>query len=355
MSLPRVVAAAALGLALTAAIGIAASREVGYDFAAYVAAADRLLAGHRLYPAAGEGALYLGAGEFLYPPPVAVLFIPFALLPFAISRVLWTALLVAVSAAVVWIHVRRLAPVPRLWAIAASVLFLPLIAEVTLGNVNLLSLGLCALAWERRRHAAQAGAALATAVGLKLLPALVPVFFLVAGSRRAVGWGAAFAVAVVLLTLPWLGGAWPEYLALLAEVAGAPATSALTLLPAALQSTVGRAALAGVAVILTLASAVAARADARRADRAFAISLAAAPLAAPGLWYPYLVFALPLLLRAAADAVSPQSRADLARAVTAGVSWSAMQIPKRADGSDVAFAGLLALLVSELTRLRRGP
>lgn len=345
---------AVAALAVAFAIGVAASREIGYDLVAYLQAADRLVAGERLYPAAEGGPLHLGAGAFLYPPPIAALFVPLALLPVAVARAVWTALLVGVAAAVVWLHARRSAPSSRPWLIAGSAAFLPLVAELTIANVNLLSLALCLLAWELRHQPTRAGLSLALAVGLKLLPATVPLFFLVAGPRRVVVWAVGSAVVVTLLTLPWLGGHWLAYLALLERIAAAPSAQATTLIPDALQGAAGRVALLAIAAVLTVGAALAARRDPARAGSAFAVALAAAPLAAPGIWYPYLVFALPLLLRTVVDtATLPRSPAQLARAAAAGAGWLAMEFPKRPGAPDIAFAGLALLLVSATAALAR--
>jgi len=83
------VAAFALGVAGIVAI---AGDTLGYDFRAYVSAADRVLAGEPLYDpgvsVAGGFAIYL------YPPPFAIAMLPFALLPDPIGLAAWLVLLV---------------------------------------------------------------------------------------------------------------------------------------------------------------------------------------------------------------------------------------------------------------------
>jgi len=67
---------------------------------AYRAAADRLLSGGPLY-ADDPGAVRLGPyGQFLYPPPVALAFVPLALLPLGVAVILWTVLLEIVVVAI---------------------------------------------------------------------------------------------------------------------------------------------------------------------------------------------------------------------------------------------------------------
>ena len=216
------------GLSLLAAIGIASQRPFGYDLIAYVDAAHRLLAGEPLYPLAVKDSIYLGAGEFLYQPLAAVVFVPFALMPFEIARALWTLVLVGVAAVLGVVLLRPTPPAMRPWAVAAYVLYLPLIAEITLGNVNLITLALCVLAWHWRARPALSGPTLALAVGLKLLPIAIPFFFLAAGARRVVAWAAGTGIALILLSWPWLGEAWRTYVGLVLEIAVAPPTQAIT-------------------------------------------------------------------------------------------------------------------------------
>lgn len=319
-------------LAVLAAIAIGATRPLGYDLVAYTGAAQRLLAGAALYQPTEIDRIVLAPGEFLYPPPVAVLFVPLALLPFDVARALWTAALVALAALLGWWIVRPLDSSVRPWAAAGYALFLPLVAEVTLGNLNLVTLCLALAAWHWRSHARSAGALLAAAFGLKLLPLTVALF--VAGARRwrVLAWAAAVLGTVLIASLVWQTDAWVAFARLLVGIASAPPTQAITLIPDAAAL---RWALPLLAAAVAVVTGAAAR-DARRADAAFAVALASAPLAAPGIWYPYLVFALPLLGVLLRDASWPRA------AALAG--WAALEVPRRPDGSEVAFYGLLFLI-----------
>lgn len=343
---------AALTLAVAIGVAITLTRPLGYDLIAYVDAAQRLLDGRPLYPPPDGGPVYLGAGAFLYPPPVAVLFVPLALLPHGLSTALWTVLLATVAVAVALVWTRGLPITWRLWSLAAAALFLPLVAEITLGNVNLLTLGLCSVAWSRRARQTQAGAALALALGLKGLPVLLPVFFVLTRHGRVVLSAIAFLALATAVTFPWLSHEWSAYLRLLTEVVRAPDTQAYTLLPALLSGTTGRVALVVAAIAVTCAAALAARTRPGHGERALAVALASVPLVAPGLWYPYLVFALPLLLSLVRDAVRASSHT--AARVILGGSWVAMEIPKRSGAPDIAFIGLVALLAAGMVSLRRG-
>ena len=94
------------------AVALAAGPLLGYDFQAYVQAAQRLLDGGRLYDPAVNVAG--GFAIYLYPPPFAVAFIPFALLPDGAGVGLWTVLLgAAVVGAALLMPVRPRDPLAR--------------------------------------------------------------------------------------------------------------------------------------------------------------------------------------------------------------------------------------------------
>ena len=167
-------------LATGAALSVAAVLPAGYDFHAYWLGGRHLLSGEQLYP--GPETILGLPDEFRYLPAVAVLFVPFALLPYETALWIWTALEVVVAAAVGFALVRRLPFAWRPWAAAGYIFFLGLVLEVTLGNVNLFSLALALAAWRFRSRALPAGLFLAAAIGLKFLPlTLVPILAHFAG------------------------------------------------------------------------------------------------------------------------------------------------------------------------------
>src|SRR5438132_567084 len=189
-------------LALGAAVVVASALPAGYDFRAYWLAGQHLLNGAPLYP--GPDTILGLPDEFRYLPIVALLFIPFAVLPYSIALAIWTALQVATAAAVGIALIRQLPPLWRPWAAAGYVFFLGLVLEVTLGNVNLLSLGLALAAWRFRDRALPGGLLLAAAVGLKFLPLTLLLFYVASGRWRPVVTGgligtAALAVGALLM------------------------------------------------------------------------------------------------------------------------------------------------------------
>src|SRR5256714_9199801 len=83
-------------LALGAAVVVASALPAGYDFRAYWLAGQHLLNGAPLYP--GPDTILGLPDEFRYLPIVAILFVPFALLPYSVALVIWTARQIATAA-----------------------------------------------------------------------------------------------------------------------------------------------------------------------------------------------------------------------------------------------------------------
>src|SRR6266576_4894571 len=185
-----------LVFAALAAVIVASALPAGYDFHAYWLAGRNLLNGEALYP---NSATILGLpDEFRYLPIVALVFVPFALLPYADALTIWIGIQLAIAAAVGVALIRPLPASWRPWAAAGYVFFLGLVLEVTLGNVNLISLALALAAWRLRAHALPAGVLLAAAVGLKFLPFNLLLFYLAAGRWRPVAAGAALGTVALV-------------------------------------------------------------------------------------------------------------------------------------------------------------
>ena len=92
MTVPRLVWAAGVVvavLALLAALLVATALPAGYDFRAYWLAGRHILSGAPLYP--GPETILGLPDEYRYLPAVALLFVPFALMPFEVALWIWTA------------------------------------------------------------------------------------------------------------------------------------------------------------------------------------------------------------------------------------------------------------------------
>ncbi len=318
-------------LALLAALVVASALPAGYDFRAYWLAGRHLLTGAPLYP--GPDTILGLPDEFRYLPAVAILFVPLALLPYEVALAIWTALQVAVAAVVGIALIRPLPPSWRPWATAGYVFFLGLVLEVTLGNVNLISLALALAAWRLRARALPAGVLLAAAVGLKFLPFNLLLFYLAAGRWRPVAAGAALGTVALVASAVALPDRTAEYVRfaprlleqdwVYAHIArpGPPALAAI------FWSDAFPLALAAASVLVAILAGVAARRDSSNENTWHALTLATAGYLAPFgyFWTTFLILSLPL----AADALRrAAARASRERALIVGavvLSWLLME------------------------------
>jgi hypothetical protein len=349
-----------------------ADRTFGDDLGAYLGAADRLVAGAPLYPAAGpDGLTPGGEGAYFYPPLVAAAFVPLAQLPPQTARMTWYALLIALAVAVgAWL-VRSVPSERRAWALAACLAYLPLLSELRYGNLNLVTLALCLAAWRFRDRAPLAGALLAAALGIKLLPLALVLFLVAAGRWRIVAWTAGIGLASVVLSWPWLGSAWSDYLAVLRAIGLGVPSAGSNIVPAALAAAPFRYLLPALGLSVAALAGLAVR---RRGgqERAFTTALAAAPLVATTVWYPYLVLALPAILGSHGGGrdVGPTRAGVIGGGALAGhapdtegsavagraAAWLAIQaqLAPVVQAAPLPLIGLLVVVATELRDLVRG-
>jgi glycosyl transferase family 87 len=297
--------------------------QFGYDLSAYWLAGSHLLQGMPIYTHEQLAGPYAPQGQYLYlyPPFLAVVFMPLAaLFPDSYEPVAWlwaglgAALLVGV---VLWVAVseRLVARSNRLLAghrgrlllLAAAFAFPPIVGELVLGNVHLELLALFALAWWGVRRAderglAVAGLAIGAASLVKILPLLVVVWFLATGRWRAALWAVVGAVALIALTLPITGIApWLEYPTVLANM-GRPADATDALAPAVWLGELIGPLPARVLVLLTAVAGTLWSARRQVEAASFGVAIAAATLVAPAVFHHYLaMLALPMLLALAAS------------------------------------------------------
>ena len=341
-------------LAGLAGLGIfLAKQPFGYDLWAYVLAARHLLAGEPLYSVVPQmpGGPF---GEYHYAPIVAVPFALLAPLPFWLATALWIGLNTGVAAAIGFHLIRPLPRDARPWAAASFVLFLPTILEIALGNINLITLAICLLAWSQRRRAAVGGALLAVAIGAKLLPLSLLLFYPAARHGRVAAWAVAVLVAGLVLTTVVFWREMPGYLALFAALRDSTQSAELIAdtRPPELSAFLGSPIGVWVLPIATLATALLGGLVARRRPHdethLHHLALAFAPyLSLFGLlWFPYLVFALPLLASSLQRALlfpQPQLRVVLVAALA--VSWLLMQLVGEAYDATPFVAHLFGLLI----------
>jgi Glycosyltransferase family 87 len=214
---------AAYAVALIAAIGwaylvlsaSAAIGTLGYDFEAYRLAVEHLRAGQSMYDL---NATSMGAsGLFFYPPPFALLVLPFAVIPGDLGIAIWTWALIAASVAA--IVIMPVSTRTRYVVLLLAALSWPLVYAIKLGQVGSVLLLLFAVAWRWLDRPWPFG--LATGIGtvIKLQPALVIAWAVVTGRRQAAAIGiGVFLVLAAIITI-WAGTQpWLDWLAVLGNV-----------------------------------------------------------------------------------------------------------------------------------------
>ena len=351
-----------LAFASLAALIVASALPAGYDFHAYWLAGRNLLSGAPLYP---DATTILGLpDEFRYLPIVAIVFVPFALLPYAVALPIWIALQIAIAAAVGIALIRPLPTSWRPWAAAGYVFFLGLVLEVTLGNVNLISLALALAAWRLRDRAIPAGILLAAAVGLKFLPLTLLLFYVASGRWRPVLTGAVIGTVALGAGALLMPDRTAEYIRfaprlleqdwVYAHIArpGPPALAAI------FWSELFPLVLAGVAALVAVLAGVAARRDRARENTWHALTLATAGYLAPFgyFWTTFLILSLPLAsdtLRRASTTRSTAERAVVIGAVVA--SWLLMEPQEVGTLMPILwhFLGVMLLCVTAVLTLAR--
>ncbi len=276
----------------TLAVLAAAGDTLGYDFQAYVQAAERLLAGEPLYDPAVDVAG--GFAIYLYPPPFAVAVIPFAVLPEPLG--LWAWLAILVGALLVGAAVLPVRPGVR-WAIVAiAAVSWPFLYSVKLGQVGPLLFLAFAVGWRSLDRPVALGLSIAAGTLVKLQPALL--FGWMAVTRRwwalAVGL-AACAAAAVLVTLVTGLATWGDYVELLGRVSQ-PVTTPKNMTPGAVAYRVGLSVDAATAVqyaAMAATAAVTLFAWLRRdAATGFVVGVVASQLLSPLLWDHYAMLLL---------------------------------------------------------------
>jgi hypothetical protein len=305
-----------LGLAVIVATFAITVRPVGFDLFFYLEAARALVDGRSPYVPTSPACADLTC--FPYLPPVALAFVPLLALPREVAVWGFVALLTGVAAALTAV---LLAPLPRAlrpWAAAMTATFFPLLLELNLANLDLLTAAFAVAAWSVRDRPARAGALLAIAIGMKLLAAPLLVFYAAAGRWRMIAWAAAWSALVALATAPWVAPYWREAVDVIAyriRGEGGIRTGWLATLEGYVATTM-------LVLIVTIAAGRSARGRATDADGLHALALAACPFVASRIHYTYLVLELPLLA-ALAEAFAPR---PLLLAMPAA-AWLAIETP----------------------------
>jgi hypothetical protein len=269
-------------------------RGLGWDFRAFYLAGNAYLAGASPYPGHALSALANKQG-FVYPAPVAALFVPFAVLPYPLALVLWLLGSVAALGSALWLlGVRD-------WRVfGALMLTRPAEQAVRLGTLMPALVLLLALVWRLRDREWLVAAAAGLLALSKLF--LFPVLIWLAATRRSRAALAGAGGAIVVCVLAWLPlglatiGSYPK---LLSALAGYEQTFSYSL--TSLGIALGLSSASSVAISVAAGAAVACAAllvGRTRESLSFRLALAAAFLMSPIVWGHYFVLlAVPLALR----------------------------------------------------------
>lgn len=179
----------------------------GHDAVWYLAAGERLDAGHLLYalslgdrPIPLEPPLY--SSPFLYPPAFALPWAPLAALPSLAGFWLWWATVVVAMSAWLAGQLRRGG---ARTAIALLLLSFPIAQTLATGNMNGLVMIAFGAGWIWRDRPTASGLVLGTATAWKVFPGLVIIWMLATRRWRAAAWALGAAAAWTLGAIVLLG------------------------------------------------------------------------------------------------------------------------------------------------------
>jgi hypothetical protein len=285
-----VVLVAVVGGVIWAAVS---SGTLGFDFLAYHQAAERVLAGKPLYDPTIETAG--GFGLFYYPPPFAVVLLPFGLLPGSVATWLWLGLSVAMLLGTIWLMPVR--PTVRWATLLLAGLSWPVAYALKLGQVGPLLLLLFVIGWRWRDRPMPLAITGALGAIIKIQPGIILAWAFVTGRWRAVAFGATIILASAIAATLVVGGPsiWPDYLVLLRHVSS-PITTPHNFTPGAVAFQMGMTESAATAIqvgtsILVVAAALFA-ALRLPSDASYVVAVIASQLLSPVLWDHYAMLLL---------------------------------------------------------------
>jgi hypothetical protein len=217
---PFVVAAIGGLVLILASTMFVNSEGFGYDYLAYHDAARRIMAGEPLYLPGTADAFSQGRyeGLYLYPPQLALLLTPFATMGDSAATLAWMVLRLALlvgTCLVLPISWRA-----RLATLGVAGVSFPVLMDLNIGNVSIVVLALCAVAW---RWMDTPGAAIAHALlAVFRFPFLIFGLSWLAQRRfRLLVWTIACGIGFTLIVVPILGfGVYAEYFEILGGLRG---------------------------------------------------------------------------------------------------------------------------------------
>ncbi len=247
--------------------------RVGGDAWNYLAAGERLNAGHDLYAIGpGDRPVPLNppywSAPLLAPPPIAVAWRPLALFGDPAMAIWGVASLVAAATAVL-----VLARGGRASFVPVAVLAVPVTLTALSGNFGAIQLAALVAMWVWRDHPLRVGAILACLVAVKVTPVMLVLWLAAGGRWRAVLAFVASGLAILIATTMAAGAeTWWSWLDAARDAAPSP-LSLGTLMGAD-----------PLMVTLTLTLTTAMAATLRRDRLVFVVAVSAAVLASPSFY-----------------------------------------------------------------------
>jgi glycosyl transferase family 87 len=284
--------AVAVFVLLSGAVIRSAGDTLGYDFLAYHQAAQRILEGRPLYDLGYQEAG--GFGLFYYPPPFAVLVLPFGLLDSAAAIPLWTALLVGAFG--LGVALMPVSPAVRWTTVLLAGLSWPFLYALKLGQVGPILFLLFAAGWRWLDDPVRLGASAGLGAIVKIQPGLVLVWAILTRRRRAVvAGGALIALSALVATVLAGPGSWLDYATLLRSVSD-PIGTAHNSTPGAMALRLGAsvpvAAAVQVVAMLLVVGVVVLAALRASAEASYLVVVVASQLLSPILWDHYAMLLL---------------------------------------------------------------
>lgn len=271
------------------------SRGYGYDFAAYDAAARRIVEGAALYLPDTAQRYAAGAyeGLYLYPPPLAVALLPLTALSADAATLVW--FIARIVALAIGCLILPVALRVRLMVFAVACVSYPVLFDLNLGNVSVLTFALTAAAW-RASGSWPAALAHATLIAIRQPFGIFFVMWAARWDARRMAMTLAAGLALFAVTLPVVGLAtYADFLTILRglpDITTGPYNLSLksTVLAIGAPESLASFAVPSGAAFALVASIVAAR---RRDDAvALAVTAVATMLVSPFLHPHYLALLL---------------------------------------------------------------
>lgn len=289
----RLVRQAAIGAALVTALAQlwlqARGSQYGFDFRGGIWGAGRaVLAGRSPYPLPDAAVLLAHPNGFINPPPLALLGVLLAPLPFAAAVAVFNLLCVAGL-----VLALRLVGMRDWMGVLVAVCCFPFVSSLALGQPDgLLALG-AAIAW-RQRGTTSGALAVSALIAAKLLAWPLVLWLLATRRAREAAIAAAGAIAITLGSWACLGfRGLTQYPRLLNADTRVFETHAHSLMTALARSGLALGPAAVLSVILAAGAAAAVVALSRRSDLGiFTAALTLGILASPIVWQHYFVVLL---------------------------------------------------------------